>query len=32
MAKNQQDNSPELKVASGDGKPVQPGKDRKFVL
>lgn len=31
MAKKQQDNSPELKVASGDGKPVQPGKDRKFV-
>src|SRR5690554_6368177 len=31
MAKKQQDNSPELKVASGDGEPVQPGKDRKFV-
>ncbi|WP_323750211.1 IclR family transcriptional regulator [Marinobacter sp.] len=31
MAKKQQDNSPELNVASGDGTPVQPGKDRKFV-
>ena len=31
MAKKQQDNSPELQVASGDGEPVQPGKDRKFV-